>query len=155
MSDQKEVVSPLSLVISAFAPVQDVRLAVTPQLETENSDTKLMLIDLGSQKERMGGSIYMQTHSEIGDLSPDLDDPKMLVTFFEEIQKYHKEQAILAYHDRSDGGVITTLAEMSFASNVGLTIFADTEKIENFLFNEELGAVIQAVSYTHLRAHET
>ena len=142
-SDQKEVVSPLSLVISAFAPVPDVRLAVTPQLETEHSDTKLMLIDLGSQKERMGGSIYMQTHSEIGDLSPDLDDPKMLVTFFKEIQKYHKEQAILAYHDRSDGGVITTLAEMSFASNVGLTIFADTEKIENFLFNEELGAVIQ------------
>ena len=85
----------------------------------------------------------MQTHSEIGDLSPDLDDPELLVTFFEEIQKYHKEQAILAYHDRSDGGVITTLAEMSFASNVGLTIFADTEKIEDFLFNEELGAVIQ------------
>ncbi|GIR40904.1 MAG: hypothetical protein CM15mP51_16840 [Porticoccaceae bacterium] len=70
MSDQKEVVSPLSLVISAFVPVQDVRLAVTPQLETENFDTRLMLIDLGSQKERMGGSIYMQTHSEIGDLSP-------------------------------------------------------------------------------------
>ncbi len=150
MSDQKEVVSPLSLVISAFAPVQDVRLAITPQLETENSDTKLMLIDLGSQKERMGGSIYMQTHSEIGDLSPDLDDPKMLVTFFEEIQKYHKQQAILAYHDRSDGGVITTLAEMSFASNVGLTIFADTEKIENFLFNEELGAVIQVRNEDYL-----
>ena len=100
-----------------------------------NIDTKLILIDLGLRKERMGGSIYMQTHSEIGDISPDLDNPKILVTFFEEIQKYHKEQAILAYHDRSDGGVITTLAEMSFASNVGLTIFADTEKIENFLFN--------------------
>ena len=142
-SKNKEVVSPLSLNISAFAPIKDVRLAATPVLDTDCFDSTILLIDLGLNKNRLGGSIYMQVHSEIGSVAPDVDDPKLLTSFFDLMKKYHSNKTILSYHDRSDGGAFVSLVEMSFASNTGISISVENDDVASFLFNEELGALIQ------------
>jgi len=135
----------MSLIITAFAPVLDVRKTVTPQLRTDQGDTELLLLDLGAGANRMGGSILAQVFSQFGDTAPDIDKPEALVGFFNSMQALLEQGDILAYHDRSDGGLMTTLAEMSFAGHVGIDLCLDA--LDNnwmaALFNEELGAVIQ------------
>ena len=148
---QKSVVSPLSLIISAFAPVQDVRKTVTPDIKPV-ADSVLLLVDLGFGKARMGGSALSQVWNDLGGESPDIDADTLKV-FYEIMQQLVAEDKLLAYHDRSDGGLFATLAEMAFAGQTGLNIdleedFAMERLVENrcdqdILFNEELGAVIQ------------
>lgn len=143
----KSVTSPLSLIITAFSKTSDVRLQKTPLLLTD-SDSELLLIDLGFGQNRMGGSCLAQVYNQVGDISPNLDDSVLFKNFFTTINQLNKDDLISAYHDRSDGGVITTLLEMAFASHCGLTINTDAS-IES-LFNEELGCVIQVKSENKL-----
>ena len=149
--EKKSVVSPLSLIISAFAPVQDVRKTVTPELKNVE-DSVLLFIDLGFGKARMGGSAFGQVYNNMSGDAPDLDDTGRLKDFYGVIQKLVAEDKLLAYHDRSDGGLFATLAEMAFAGRVGLNVDltslvanqADVNEASiRALFNEELGAVIQ------------
>ena len=139
----KSVTSPLSLIITAFSKTPDVRLQITPLLDT-TTDSELLLIDLGLGQNRMGGSCLAQVFNQIGNIAPNLDDSALFKRFFTVINQLNKDGLISAYHDRSDGGVITTLLEMAFASHTGLTINTDAS-IES-LFNEELGCVIQVKS---------
>ena len=169
----KQVTSPVSLIISAFAPVSDVRKTSTPLLITKESgvelDTELVLIDLGLSENRMAGSILAQVLNQAGDKAPDLDNPKTLRNFAEAIIKLRHNGNILAYHDRSDGGLFTTIAEIAFTSHIGISLNVDMLVLEKghesdfgdsknwaqqvsgrrdeqtlkALFNEELGAVIQ------------
>ena len=145
----KSVTSPLSLIITAFSPVLDVRKTLTPQLRTDCGDTALLLIDVNKGAERLGGSILAQVYSEFGCSIPDVDDSNALLGFFNAMQSSIEDDDILAYHDRSDGGLLATLAEMSFAGHIGITVDInsgiDRSKSTAFsaLFNEELGAVIQ------------
>jgi len=141
--EDKSVTSPLSLIITAFSKTPDVRLQQTPLLDTD-SESELLLIDLGFGQDRMGGSCLAQVYNQVGDIAPNLDDSAVFKSFFTVINQLNKDGLISAYHDRSDGGVITTLLEMAFASHCGLNITTDTN-IEN-LFNEELGCVIQVKS---------
>ena len=143
--ENRAVTSPLSLIITAFSPVRDVRKTLTPQLKNDLGDTILLYIDLGENKNRMGGSILAQTYNTLSNNSPDVDDTRILKAFFEAIQELNNDGNIIAYHDRSDGGLFTTLVEMSFAGHVGIDINLDEQKADslNILFNEELGAVIQ------------
>ncbi len=136
----KSVTSPLSLIITAFSKTPDVRTQKTPLLETD-SDSELLLIDLGFGQNRMGGSCLAQVYNQIGNIAPNLDDSSLFKKFFTVINQLNKANLISAYHDRSDGGVITTILEMAFASHCGLDIETNTS-IEA-LFNEELGCVIQ------------
>jgi phosphoribosylformylglycinamidine synthase len=138
--DQRSVTAPLSLIISAFSKIPDARIQVTPLLDTK-VDSELFLIDLSLGKNRMGGSCLAQVYNQVGRTSPDLDDPTLFAKFFALINKFNKEKLISAYHDRSDGGVITTLFEMAFASHCGMEIRGSNTI--NELFNEELGCVIQ------------
>ncbi|MCL1129295.1 phosphoribosylformylglycinamidine synthase [Shewanella sairae] len=142
---QKAVTSPMSLVITAFGVVQDVRNTVTPELRTDKGDTDLLLLDLGLGQNRLGGSCLAQVYSELGDIAPDLDNSATLKGFFETIQPMIADKSIIAYHDRSDGGLYTTLVEMAFAGHTGLNVdlSALTGTDVERLFNEELGAVIQ------------
>ncbi|MGS0683026.1 phosphoribosylformylglycinamidine synthase [Shewanella sp. 125m-7] len=142
---QKSVTSPMSLVITAFGVVQDVRNTVTPELRSDKGETELLLLDLGLGKNRLGGSCLAQVYSELGDIAPDLDNSATLKGFFETIQPMIADKSIIAYHDRSDGGLYTTLVEMAFAGRTGLNVDLSALKgtdVER-LFNEELGAVIQ------------
>lgn len=170
-ADKKSVVSPLSLIISAFAPVEDVRKTVTPELKNVE-DSVLLFIDLGFGKARMGGSAFGQVYNNMSGDAPDLDDTSRLKAFYNVIQQLVAEDKLLAYHDRSDGGLFAVLVEMAFAGRCGLDIdlnllLAQTfitnhtalsqslrteevkalaewqETIARTLFNEELGAVIQ------------
>ena len=138
------VTAPISLVISAFAPCADVRKTLTPQL-LQDKDSTLVLVDLARGKNRMGASIAAQVYNNLGDKAPDVDSAKELRAFFETIQKLNAAGKIMAYHDKSDGGLYTTLAEMAFAGHVGVTVKADALKgnLIDALFNEELGAVLQ------------
>ena len=138
------VTAPISLVISAFAPCADVRKTLTPQL-LQDKDSTLVLVDLARGKNRMGASIAAQVYNNLGDKAPDVDSAKELRAFFETIQKLNADGKIMAYHDKSDGGLYTTLAEMAFAGHVGMTVKADALKgnLIDALFNEELGAVLQ------------
>ena len=148
---QKSVVSPLSLIISAFAPVEDVRKTVTPELKNVE-DSVLLLVDLGNGKARMGGSAFGQVYNNmIGD-APDLDDTGHLKAFYNVIQQLVAEDKLLAYHDRSDGGLFAALVEMAFAGRIGVNVDLTSlvanqanvnEASIRALFNEELGAVIQ------------
>jgi phosphoribosylformylglycinamidine synthase len=143
---EKEVVSPLSLIVSAFAPVVDVRHTLTPQLVADE-DTTLFLIDLSGGKRRLGGSVLAQVFNQVGNETPDVESPEKLRAFFEVVQHLNASAKLLAYHDRSDGGLFVTLAEMMFASHVGVTVdIGAVRGVEDelaVLFNEELGAVIQ------------
>ncbi len=145
--EKKSVTSPLSLVITAFAPVADVRKTLTPELKNDK-DTSLVLLDLGEGKNRLGGSVLAQVHNQVGSTVPDVDNPKTLAAFFDSVQKLNNDGVLLAYHDRSDGGLFATLVEMSFASHLGLdvelsNVISNSSEITASLFNEELGAVIQ------------
>jgi phosphoribosylformylglycinamidine synthase len=142
---KKSVTSPISLVVTAFANTADVSKTLTPQLRTDLGDSVLILIDLGNGKNRMGGSALAQVYSQLGDSAPDVDHPAQLKAFFEQIQDLNTAGKLLAYHDRSDGGLFTTLVEMTFAGHCGIQVDISTLQgdINSALFNEELGAVIQ------------
>ena len=149
--EQKSVVSPLSLIISAFAPVEDVRKTVTPELKNVE-DSVLLLVDLGNGKARMGGSAFGQVYNNMTGDAPDLDDTGRLKAFYNVIQQLVAEDKLLAYHDRSDGGLFAALVEMAFAARCGINVDltslvanqADVNEANiRALFNEELGAVIQ------------
>lgn len=143
--EDKAVTAPLSLIITAFARVEDIRKTVTPQLRTDKGETSLLLIDLGNKQNRLGASCLAQVYKQLGEQAPDLDSPELLNNFFNAVQQLTTEQKLLAYHDRSDGGLFTTLAEMAFAGKAGVR--ADISALGNddmaVLFSEELGAVIQ------------
>jgi phosphoribosylformylglycinamidine synthase len=150
---QNQVTSPLSLSITAFAPVIDVRQSLTPELktelDTELGETRLLLIDLGLGKNRLGGSCLTQVYQEISGYTPDVESIQDLKVFFRSVQLLNEAGIILAYHDRSDGGLFTTLSEMAFAARQGIDINLDSSGTDSSgeilpaLFNEELGAVIQ------------
>ena len=169
---EKEVIAPVSLIVTAFAALHDVRRALTPQLRSDVPDTSLILIDLGHGKNRMGASILAQVSRQVGNEPPDLDDPVRLAAFFAAIQQLNAAGQVLAYHDRSDGGLFATLCEMAFAGRVGISVNLDILTLEGgeaddwgdaknwatqvaarrgeaslkALFAEELGAVIQVRS---------
>ncbi len=140
----KAVTAPLSLIVTSFAPCSDARKTLTPQLAAD-TDTAVLLLDLGNGKNRMGGSALAQVYKQIGDVAPDVDDAKQLKAFFDLIQRFNRDRKLLAYHDRSDGGMLAALCEMSFASHIGLDINLDALKGNDLdvLFNEELGALVQ------------
>ncbi len=140
---EHSVTAPVSLVISAFAPVTDVDATLTPQLRLDGIDTALIIVDLGAGRNRLGGSALAQVYQCGGGVVPDLDEPARLAQFFALIQDLRSEQRIFAYHDRSDGGLAVSLLEMAFASHCGLDIELDVDEIIPALFAEELGAVIQ------------
>ena len=139
---QKKVTSPLSLNITAFARVADVRQSLTPQLQ-QNDDTVLLFIDLANGQQRLGGSALCQVFEQTGNETPDLDDSNLLIGFFQALQILNESSLLLAYHDRSDGGLFVTLCEMAFAGHTGIDITIGNDNPINYLFNEELGAVIQ------------
>ena len=164
----KEVLAPLSLIVTAFAPVEDARATLTPRLRTDCGETELLLIDLGCGRNRLGGSILAQVHGRFGDVVPDADDPAKLAGLFNAVQRLSAERRILAYHDRSDGGLFATICEMAFAGHCGVTLNLDElcfdaqmddvdglerspellggrlrERLFAALFAEELGAVLQ------------
>ncbi len=143
--EDRVMASPLSLIISGFAPVQDVRHTLTPQLRTDQGDTDLILIDLGKGANRLGASSLTQVYKQIGQHGADLNSPEALKSFFSVIQSMNSDGLLLAYHDRSDGGLFTTLCEMAFAGHCGINISLDDlgDDCLAALFNEELGAVIQ------------
>ena len=141
---EKEVASPLSVVITACAPVADVRRTLTPTLATDDGETALILVDLGAGRDRLGGSCLAQVYSRTGDAPPDLDDPARLAFFFRAIRELADAGLLLAYHDRSDGGLAVTLLEMAFAGRAALVVdLGATERPNAALFSEELGAVLQ------------
>ncbi|MCW8932590.1 MAG: phosphoribosylformylglycinamidine synthase [Gammaproteobacteria bacterium] len=152
--EDKSVTAPLSLIVSAFARVQDVRATLTPQIKMDQGETELILIDLGRGHNRMGGSALSQVYGQIGDTCPDLDDTDTFKSFFNTIQELNVNDKLLAYHDRSDGGLFTTLLEMAFAGHCGLDVelnnlCVNKDDIIPALFNEELGAVIQIRKSDH------
>ncbi|WP_447895166.1 phosphoribosylformylglycinamidine synthase [Vreelandella sp. GE22] len=147
-AEEKSITSPLSLVVTGFAPVTDALATLTPQINMEQDESDLILIDLGGGQNRLGGSALAQVYGQLGDTCPDVDDPEDIKAFFEVIQGLNRDGKLLAYHDRSDGGLLVTLLEMAFAAHAGLEIKLDwmvDEPVEalNALFSEELGAVIQ------------
>jgi len=166
--ETRQVVAPVSLVVTAFAPVTDARASLTPQLRTDAGDTVLILVDLGRGRHRMGGSILAQAYNQVGEQTPDIDEPQDLRAFFATIRTLAESGAVLAYHDRSDGGLFATLVEMAFAGHTGISVNLDMltfdpasadwgdykirpeqvavqreELTLKALFSEEAGAVIQ------------
>lgn len=144
------VTAPVSVVISAFSLVGDVRSTWTPQLRRreEVGETVLLFIDLAQGHKAMGGSALAQCLGQIGDEAPDVRDTQLIKDYLEALQVLHQRNVVLAYHDRSDGGLLTTVAEMAFAGRVGADISVDPitddePDILDALFNEELGAVVQ------------
>ncbi|KAI8071486.1 phosphoribosylformylglycinamidine synthase [Gongronella butleri] len=145
--DKKEVTAPLSLIITAFSDVQNVHNTFTPQLRNEQG-TSLVLLDLANGKQRLGGSAVAQVFKQIGSEAPDVEDPALLKNFFNAMQAAKNHQGlVLAYHDRSDGGLFAAVAEMAFAGHVGAQLELDAickdQDLVACLYNEELGAVVQ------------
>ncbi|MGB1262370.1 MAG: phosphoribosylformylglycinamidine synthase [Cognaticolwellia sp.] len=145
---EKSVTSPMSLIITAFGVVEDIRKTVTPQLRTDLGDTRLVAIDLSKGKNRLGGSCLAQVYKQLGNETPDVDSPEVLKGFFNAMQTLVRDERLVAYHDRSDGGLFTSIVEMAFAGHTGVDI--DLTNLHSaagndvdVLFNEELGAVIQ------------
>ena len=145
----KSVVSPMSLVITAFAPVQDVTKTLTPELLTSSAlgETAFYRLDLSKGQFRLGGSILAQTLSQLGDTCPDLDNPQDLINFFNFIQQANNQGLISAYHDIGDGGLLATIAEMQFTSRQGVKLVLTDDNLLGQLFAEELGAVIQVKTH--------
>ncbi len=158
-SQQKEVIAPLSLIISAFAKVSDARKTLTPQLRLDKGETELILLDLGNGKNRLGGSALAQVYGQSGDHAPDLESPETLKAFFDAVQTLNEQGLLLAYHDRSDGGLFVALCEMAFAGHCGVSIALDAlisrsvdvvdTQVLSTLFSEELGAIIQIETRHH------
>lgn len=145
----KSVVSPISLIITAFAPVQDVTKTLTPELLTSSAlgETAFYRLDLSKGQFRLGGSILAQTLSQLGDTCPDLDNPQDLINFFNFIQQANNQGLITAYHDIGDGGLLATIAEMQFTSRQGVKLVLSDDNLLGQLFAEELGAVIQVKTH--------
>lgn len=154
-NENHDVVAPLSLIISAFAPVKDIRKTLTPQL-TQDEETELVCFDLSAGMNALGGSALAQVYQQLGNQPPDLSEPARLKAFFDTIQTLNRSGLIKAYHDRSDGGLLATLCEMSFAGHVGVDITLDAlgEDVWAALFSEELGAVIQIAKVDHDQVFE-
>ncbi|MFS2222032.1 phosphoribosylformylglycinamidine synthase [Pantoea sp. B65] len=146
-SEQREMTSPLSLVITAFARVEDVRRTVTPQLQPQQ-DNALLLIDLGDGHNALGATALSQVYRQLGDKPADVRDAQKLAGFFNAIQTLVADEKLLAYHDRSDGGLLVTLAEMAFTGHCGVSVDIAALGSDSLaaLFNEELGAVIQVAA---------
>jgi phosphoribosylformylglycinamidine synthase len=144
----KSVVAPVSLVISAFAPVRDVRRTLTPALQLDERPTSLWLIDLSAGKNRLGGSALAQVYGELGEEAADLDDPARLIQLAAALKELRAEGMLLAYHDRSDGGLFATLLEMAFAGHCGLDIALPAARGPALaqLFAEEPGVVVQVMA---------
>lgn len=144
---EKSNTAPLSLIVSAFSPVDDIRKTLTPQLQTDQGQTSLLLVDLGRGQNRLAGSALGQVYSRMCGTAPDLDQPSDLLGLFSFINSCRSEDLLLAYHDRSDGGLLASLSEMAFAGHCGLDVqienLADEDSVFPVLFSEELGAVIQ------------
>jgi phosphoribosylformylglycinamidine synthase len=142
---RKAVTAPLSLIVSAFAPVLEVRQSLTPQLRDPGGDTRLLFIDLAGGRQRLGGSVLAQVYEQVGTECPDVEDTSALRGFFATLQELNAAGLLLAYHDRSDGGLLATLCEMAFAGHCGLEVDLGTlgNDAVAALFNEELGAVVQ------------
>jgi phosphoribosylformylglycinamidine synthase len=141
---ERAVVAPLSLVVSAFAPVADVRRTLTPVLDLSQGASVLLLVDLGAGRDRLGGSALAQVHAATGDVPPDLDHPGRLAAFFAAVRELADAGLLLAYHDRSDGGLVVTLLEMAFAGRAGIDVdLGPVAAPAAALFSEELGAVLQ------------
>ncbi|TXZ74989.1 phosphoribosylformylglycinamidine synthase [Vibrio mimicus] len=143
--EQKEVTSPLSLIITAFARVEDIRKTVTPQLRTDLGDSSLVLIDLGNGQNRLGATALAQVYKQLGDKPADVDNAVQLKGFFDALQILVRNDKLVAYHDKGDGGLFVTLAEMAFAGHCGIKANIETlgDDALAALFNEELGAVVQ------------
>lgn len=150
--EDKEVTAPLSLIITAFAPVIDIRNTWTPAMRRseEVGETLLMFIDLAGGRKALGGSALAQVFGQVGNQTPDVHDADFIIDFYHAIEQLHESDMVLAYHDRSDGGLFTTLVEMMFAGRCGLEVMLDNvtksgrpQDIIETLFNEELGAVFQ------------
>ncbi|KAI9104774.1 phosphoribosylformylglycinamidine synthase [Phlyctochytrium arcticum] len=145
--EAKAVTAPLSLIITAYGPVDDARQTFTPELVTSEGASVLLLIDLGCGKQRLGGSCLAQVYNAIGKDAPDVEDVNAIKSFWDGIQAARKQGLVLAYHDRSDGGLFATVVEMAFAGHVGVTVdltaLGEVVDPAAALFNEELGAVIQ------------
>ena len=151
--EDKSVTSPMSLIITAFGAVEDIRKTVTPELRTDKGDTRLVAIDLSKGKKRLGGSCLAQVYKQLGNETPDVDNAETLKGFFNAMQALVRAEKVIAYHDISDGGLFTTVTEMAFAGHTGVDI--DISKLVSVneangasddlatLFNEELGGVIQ------------
>jgi phosphoribosylformylglycinamidine synthase len=141
----RRVVSPLSLIVTAFAPVGDVRRSWTPELRTDAGPSALLLVDLGRGRNRLGGSALAQVYEQVGDTPPDVGDPAALRALATALAELRDAGLVLAYHDRSDGGLFATLLEMAFAGNAGLAVNLDVERsaLLAALFAEELGVVLQ------------
>ncbi|MDE2346289.1 MAG: phosphoribosylformylglycinamidine synthase, partial [Gammaproteobacteria bacterium] len=139
------MLAPVSLIASAFAPVEDVRRTLTPQLQLDQGDTALLLVDLGGGRNRLGGSCLAQVFGALGEAGPDIESPAELGGFFAAIQELNRAERLLAYHDRSDGGLFVSLCEMAFASHCGIE--ANLEEVGEdsvaALFAEECGALLQ------------
>lgn len=145
--EDKAVTSPLSLVISAFGAVKDIRKTVTPQLRTDKGASRLLLLDLGEGKNRLGASCLAQVYTQLGDSPADVVSAQRLKSFFDAMQALIEKGLIQAYHDRSDGGLFTTVAEMAFAGKTGVSITLDELSGNDIaaVFNEELGGVVQVL----------
>jgi phosphoribosylformylglycinamidine synthase len=143
--EERAVTAPLSLIVSAFAPVEDVRRSLTPQLRTDLGDTDLILVDLGKGRNRVAGSALAQVVEVMGHHAPDIEDADSLRRFFVVMQELKRAGLLLAYHDRADGGLLATVCEMAFAGHTGVTVHLDGLGADPVaaLFNEELGAVVQ------------
>jgi phosphoribosylformylglycinamidine synthase len=142
---EKAVTAPVSLIVTSFARIEDARRVLTPQLQLDRGDTILLLVDLANGQNRLGGSVLAQVYGQFGNVAPDLDDAPGFSAFFSTVQMLHAQRKLLAYHDRSDGGLFATLAEMAFASRCGLEVELDELPGATLaaLFNEELGVVLQ------------
>ena len=143
--EEYNVVAPVSLIVSAFAPVTDVSRHLTPQLQATGEKSYLLLFDLGEGRNRLGGSCLAQSYARSGGGTPDLGRPELLANFFAAIQELNERGMLLAYHDRSDGGLFATVAEMMFASRLGVALQLEGTERELLaqLFAEEAGAVVQ------------
>jgi phosphoribosylformylglycinamidine synthase len=156
-----DVVGPLSLIVSAFAPCDDVRRTLTPQLQTERK-TDLVFVDLAGGRQRLGGSILAQVFEQTGNEAPDVEGPELIKGLYAALGELRQAELVGGCHDRSDGGLLVTLAEMAFAGHVGISVDleplvgadADTEAVLSALFNEELGVVIQTCTIGRARVLE-
>ena len=144
-SRPRKVVSPLSLIVTAFAPVEDVRLSLVPMLRTDIGESSLLLIDLGDGANRLGGSALALSHERLGAVPPDIDRPEALPALFRALSRLRRAGWVAAYHDRSDGGLAACALEMAFAGRAGLDIDVGALGPDPLaaLFCEELGAVLQ------------
>jgi phosphoribosylformylglycinamidine synthase len=145
---EKSVTSPMSLIITAFGVVEDIRKTVTPELRIDQGDTRIVAIDLSKGKKRLGGSCLAQVYKHLGNETPDVDSPETLKGFFNAMQTLVRDEKLIAYHDISDGGLFTTVVEMAFAGHTGVDIdLTELTSVSgndvDVLFSEELGAVIQ------------